>query len=239
MRVVRYVDGVKRLGLLGGMSWESSIEYERMINELVRDRLGGVASADLLIRSFNFADIETLQQQGRWDEAARLLAEAAVQLVAGGAEGVVLCTNTMHKLADDVQQAIDVPLLHIADTTAEAVQRAGLDTVALLGTRYTMEQDFYAGRLRTRHGLNVIVPPEPDLTEVHEVVYEELVRGVVNPASRARYLEIIDRLVARGAQGVIAGCTEIELLVSQQDLDLPLFPTARLYAQAAVEFALG
>jgi len=151
----------------------------------------------------------------------------------------VLCTNTMHKLADDVQQAIDVPLLHIADATAEAVQRAGLDTVALLGTRYTMEQDFYAGRLRTRHGLNVMVPPEPDLTEVHDVIYEELVRGMVNPASRARYLEVIDRLAARGAQGVIAGCTEIELLVSQQDLDLPLFPTARLHAQAAVEFALG
>ena len=230
---------MKRLGLLGGMSWESSIEYERMINELVRDRLGGIASADLFIRSFNFADIEALQQQGRWDEAARLLAAAAAQLVASGAEGVVLCTNTMHKLADDVQQAIDVPLLHIADATAEAVQRAGLDTVALLGTRYTMEQDFYAGRLRTRHGLNLIVPPEPDVTDVHDVIYKELVRGMVNPASRVRYLEIIDRLVARGAQVVIAGCTEIELLVSQQDLDLPLFPTARIHAQAAVEFALG
>jgi aspartate racemase len=224
--------------LLGGMSWESSIEYERMINELVRDRLGGVASADLLIRSFNFADIEALQSQGRWDEASRLLAEAAAQLVAGGAEAVVMCTNTMHKLADDVQRAIDVPLLHIADATAEAVHREGLDKVALLGTRYTMEQDFYVGRLRTRHGLNVIVPAEPDLTEVHEVIYHELVRGVVNPSSRARYRVIIDRLVARGAKGVIAGCTEIELLVSQQDLELPLFPTARLHAQAAVEFAL-
>ena len=221
------------------MSWESSVEYERVINELVRERLGGVASADLLVRSFNFADIESLQDLGRWDEAATLLAQAATHLVAGGAEAVVLCTNTMHKLADDVQRAIDVPLLHIADATAEAVHRAGLDTVALLGTRYTMEQDFYIGRLRTRHGLEVIVPTEPDLTQVHDVIYEELVRGVVNPVSRMRYREIIDRLVDRGAQGVIAGCTEIELLVSQRDLDHPLFPTARLHAQAAVDFALG
>jgi aspartate racemase len=230
---------VKRLGLLGGMSWESSIEYERIINERVRDRLGGVASADLLIRSFNFADIETLQGQDRWDDAARLLAEAAAHLVAGGAQAVVLCTNTMHRLADEIQDAISVPLLHIADATAGAVRRAGLDTVALLGTRYTMEQDFYVGRLRSLHGLEVVVPREPDLTEVHDVIYGELVRGVVNPDSRSRYLDIIDRLVAGGAQGVIAGCTEIELLVDEDDLDVPVFPTARLHAEAAVAFALS
>ncbi len=229
---------MKRLGLLGGMSWESSIEYERTINELVRARLGGVASADLLIRSFNFADIEALQAQGRWGESARLLAGAAAHLEAGGAEAVVLCTNTMHRLADDIQDAITVPLLHITDATAEAVRRAGLDTVALLGTRYTMEEDFYLGRLRSRHGITALVPPEPDLTEVHDIIYGELVRGVVTDASRTRYLAIIDRLVARGAQGVIAGCTEIELLVSRGDLDVPLFPTARLHAEAAVAFAL-
>ena len=230
---------MRRLGLLGGMSWESSIEYERIINELVRERLGGVASADLLIRSFNFADIEALQSQGRWDEAAKLLADAASQLAAGGADAIVLCTNTMHRLSDDIEAAIDVPLLHIGDATAQAVLRAGVDTVALLGTRYTMEQDFYAGRLRDRHGLTVLVPPEPDLTDVHEVIYGELVRGVVSPVSRARYGEIIERLITRGAQGVIAGCTEIELLVTQDDLEVPLFPTARLHAEAAVEFALG
>jgi aspartate racemase len=230
---------VRRLGLLGGMSWESSIEYERIINERVRDRLGGVASADLLIRSFNFADIETLQSQARWDEAGRLLAEAAAHLVAGGADAVVLCTNTMHRLADEIQSAIPVPLLHIADATADAVRRAGLDTVALLGTRYTMEQDFYVGRLRSLHGLDVIVPREPDLTEVHDVIYGELVRGVIDPESRTRYLDIIGRLVAGGAHGVIAGCTEIELLVGEDDLDVPLFPTARLHAEAAVDFALS
>jgi aspartate racemase len=221
------------------MSWESSIEYERIINERVRDRLGGVASADLLIRSFNFADIETLQSQARWDDAARLLIEAATHLVGGGADAVVLCTNTMHKLADEIQDAIPFPLLHIADATAEAVHQAGLDTVALLGTRYTMEQDFYVGRLRSLHGLDVIVPREPDLTEVHDVIYGELVRGMINPDSRTRYLDIIDRLIASGAQGVIAGCTEIELLVDEDDRDVPVFPTARLHAEAAVAFPLS
>lgn len=230
---------MKRLGLLGGMSWESSIEYERAINNLVRERLGGVASADLLIRSFNFADIEALQAQNRWDEAATLLAEAAVHLVSGGAEAIVLCTNTMHKLADDIQRAVDVPLLHIADATARAIEDTGLDTVALLGTRYTMEQDFYAGRLRDLHGIEAIVPAEPDLSVVHDVIYDELVRGVVSPKSRTQYVAIIDRLAARGAQGVIAGCTEIELLVGEQDLDLPLFPSAQLHARSAAEFALG
>lgn len=220
------------------MSWESSIEYERVINELVRERVGGVASADLLIRSFNFADIEQLQSEERWDEAGRVLARAAAHLVAGGAEAIVLCTNTMHKLADAIEEAIDVPLLHIADATAEEVRRAGCGTVALLGTRYTMEQDFYAHRLQERHGITVIVPEEPDRSVVHDVIYDELVRGIVNERSRKGYLEIIGRLVDQGAQGVVAGCTEIELLVSQQDLAVPLFATARIHARAAVDFAL-
>jgi len=220
------------------MSWESSIEYERIINEQVRERLGGVASADLLIRSFNFADIEALQEAGHWDAAGRLLADAAAHLVDGGAEAIVICTNTMHRLADEVQAAVSVPVIHIADATAQAVTHTGIEVVALLGTRYTMEQDFYVGRLRERHGLIVLVPDEPDRSFVHDVIYGELVRGVVRPDSRRAYLGVVDRLVKRGAQGVIAGCTEIELLIGQQDLHVPLFPTARIHAEAAVRFAL-
>jgi len=230
---------MKRLGLLGGMSWESSIEYERTINELVRERLGGVASADLLIRSFNFADIEALQAAGRWDDAGLLLAQAAANLADGGADAIVICTNTMHRLADVVQAAVDVPVIHIADATAAAVHAADIQVVALLGTRYTMEQAFYVGRLRERHGLTVLVPDEPDRTVVHDVIYDELVRGVISDRSRAQYLAIIERLVEQGAQGVIAGCTEIELLVGPSDVQVPWFPTAHLHAVAAVEFALA
>lgn len=220
------------------MSWESSIEYERTINELVRARLGGVASADLLIRSFNFADIEALQESGRWDEAGHLLSNAARHLEDGGAQAIVLCTNTMHVLADEIVAAVTIPLLHIADATAEAVRRAGITTVALLGTRYTMEKDFYVSRLRD-HGLSVLVPDEPDRTTVHDVIYGELVRGVIDERSRLRYQQIVGRLLDRGARAVIAGCTEIELLLRAEDLAVPLFPTAALHAKAAADFALG
>jgi aspartate racemase len=230
---------MKRLGLLGGMSWESSIEYERIINELVRERLGGVASADLLVRSFNFADIEALQEAGRWDEAGEVLANAATHLAAGGAEAILICTNTMHRLADVVQAAVQVPVIHIADATATAVRSAGVEVVALLGTRYTMEQDFYVGRLRDRHGLSVLVSEEPGRTLIHDVIYGELVRGVINPGSKLAYLEVIAAMIDEGAEGVIAGCTEIELLIEQSDLAVPLFPTARLHAEAAARFALG
>jgi aspartate racemase len=219
------------------MSWESSIEYERWINQIVRDRLGTVASADLIIRSFNFADIEALQEANAWDEAGELLADAARSLEQAGADALVLCTNTMHRVADQIQAAVSVPLLHIADATAEAARRQGCTSVGLLGTRYTMEQDFYMGRLRSL-GLDVIVPDEPDRTTVHEVIYAELVRGIIDSTSKQNYLQVIDRLVARGAQGIIAGCTEIELLVTAEDLTVPYFPTARLHARAAAEFAL-
>jgi aspartate racemase len=229
---------MRRLGLLGGMSWESSIEYERWINQIVRDRLGTVASADLIIRSFNFAEIEALQEANAWDAAGELLADAAWSLEQAGADALVLCTNTMHRVADQIRAAVTIPLLHIADATAEAVRRQGCTAVGLLGTRYTMEQDFYIGRLRTL-GLDVFVPDEPDRTTVHEVIYTELVRGIIAPTTKQAYLEVIDRLVARGAQGIIAGCTEIELLVSADDLTVPYFPTARLHAQAAAEFALS
>ena len=230
---------MKRLGLLGGMSWESSIEYERTINELVRERVGGLASADLIIRSFNFADIEALQVDGRWDEAGRVLADAAVSLADAGADAIIVCTNTMHRLADVIQSAVSIPLLHIADATAAAVKASGVDVVALLGTRYTMELDYYVGRLRNLHGLTVIVPDESDRVAIHRVIYEELVRGIINPQSKSEYLVIVDRLLANGALGVISGCTEIELLIHPEDLRVPMFPTAYLHAVAAVDFALS
>jgi aspartate racemase len=228
----------KTIGLLGGMSWESSIEYERIINTEIRDRLGGTHSADLIIRSYDFAAIEALQEAGDWEACAQLLARDAAALVAAGAEAVALCTNTMHVVADAIEAAIDVPFIHLADTTAAAVVAAGLETVALLGTRYTMEHDFYRGRLES-HGLSVLVPEEPDRTMVHDTIYDELVRGVVSPESRAVYLLAIDRLLARGAEGVIAGCTEIELLVTPEDLETPYFPTARLHAEAVAAWALS
>jgi aspartate racemase len=228
---------MKTIGLLGGMSWESSIEYERIINTEVRRRLGGVHSADLLIRSYDFAAIEELQAEGDWDGAGRLLAKDAHRLQEAGADLIVLCTNTMHLVADAIEAAIDVPFLHLADTTARAVIDAGIDTVALLGTRFTMEKDFYRGRLE-QHGLTVVVPDEADMAVVHNVIYDELVRGRIVASSRNAYLEIIDRLIAGGCQGVIAGCTEIELLVTADDLSIPYFPTTRLHAIAAVNAAL-
>ncbi len=229
---------MKTIGLLGGMSWESSIEYERLINTEVRRRLGGSASADLIIRSYDFAAIEAAQADGRWSDLGSLLASDAKRLQVAGAEIVVLCTNTMHKVADQIEEAIDVPFLHLGDATAAAVRGAGLQTVGLLGTRYTMEHDFYRGRLEA-NGLAVLVPDESDRTIVHRVIYDELVQGVVRDQSRSSYLEVIDRLVGRGAEGVIAGCTEIELLVGPEHLDVPWFPTAQLHALATVDAALG
>lgn len=229
---------MKTIGLLGGMSWESSIEYERIINTEVRRRLGGVHSADLLIRSYDFEEIEQLQARDDWSAAGTLLAADARRLQDAGAELVALCTNTMHIVADEIAAAIDVPLVHLADTCAVAVCAAGIDTVALLGTRFTMEKDFYRGRLE-QHGLKVIVPDPDDRTFVHDVIYDELVQGQIVDQSRTRYLEIIDGLVARGAQGVIAGCTEIELLVTPGDVVIPYFPTTMLHAMAVVNLALA
>lgn len=226
------------IGLLGGMSWESSIEYERIINTEMRQRLGGAHSADLVIRSYDFAAIEALQERGNWAAAGQLLAADARKLQAAGAGCIVLATNTMHRVAGAIEAAIEVPFLHIADTTAAAVTGAGLGTVGLLGTRYTMEQDFYRSRLES-HGLSVLIPDEPDRTTVHEVIYGELIRGVINAGSRRRYLDVIDRLVQRSATGIIAGCTEIELLVGPGDVSVPYFPTTRLHALAAVEWALA
>ncbi len=229
---------MKRLGLLGGMSWESSAEYYRLVNEATRERLGGLHSADCLLRSVDFAEVEQLQRAGRWDEAGALLAAEAAALVAAGAELLVLCTNTMHKVADAIAAAIDVPFVHIADTTADAVRAHGLRTVGLLATAYTMEQDFYVGRLRDVHGLEVLVPGAPDRRVVHDVIYEELCVGVIDDSSREQYRRIMRDLVGRGAEGILLGCTEIDLLVGPQDASVPVFDTTRLHAERAVELAL-
>ena len=230
---------MKRIGLLGGMSWESSAEYYRFVNEVTRDRLGGLHSADCIMRSVDFADIEVLQRSGAWDEAGARLAGESRALQDAGAELLVLCTNTMHKVADAITEAIDIPLVHIADTTAEAVRAAGLGTVGLLATAYTMEQYFYVGRLRDRHGLDVLVPEEDERREVHRVIYEELCVGVVEDASRDAYRDVMAALAGRGAEGILLGCTEIDLLVGPDDATVPLFDTTRLHAERAVDLALS
>jgi aspartate racemase len=227
------------IGLIGGLSWESSAEYYRIINERMRDRLGGLHSARCLMWSFDFAQVEELQHAGRWDDATALMVEAARRLERGGADFVVICTNTMHRMADDVQAAVPIPLLHIADPTAERIKEAGLTRIGLLGTAFTMEQDFYKGRLTARHGLDVLVPDEADRRTVHRVIYDELVQGKVEEKSRDAYRQIIARLVARGAEAIILGCTEIMLLVRPEDSAVPLFDTTAIHADAAVERALA
>lgn len=228
---------MRTIGMLGGMSWESTAEYYRLANEAVRDRLGGLHSARLLVDSLDFADVEALQSAGDWDAAGALLAERARALQAGGADLVVLCTNTMHKVIDAIEAAVDLPVLHIADATAAVITLAGLTRVGLLGTAFTMEQDFYRQRM-SGHGIEVITPADDDRATVHRVIYEELVRGVVRDESREAYRAIIARLVADGAEGVILGCTEIELLVSQADSPVPVFATTRIHVDAAVSAAL-
>jgi aspartate racemase len=225
--------------MLGGMSWESSAEYYRLVNEIVRDRLGGLSSADCVLRSVDFAPVERLQREGGWVEAGELLAGEARALEAAGAELLVLCTNTMHKLADEIAAAVSIPFVHIADATAAAVRAAGLGSVGLLATAYTMEQDFYVGRLRERHALEVLVPPEADRRTVHDVIYDELCVGVVRDESRERYREIMAALVERGAEGLLLGCTEIDLLVGEGDATVPVFDTTALHAQAAADLALS
>ena len=229
---------MRTIGLLGGMSWESTAIYYRLANELVRERLGGLHSARLLMLSVDFAPIEEMQVAGRWDEAGELLAAEARRLEAGGADLLVLCTNTMHKVADTVQEAVSIPLLHLGDATAGAVRDAGLTTVGLLATGFTMSQDFYRDRLES-HGLTVLVPSAEDQAMVHRVIYDELCLGVVRDESRAAYVEVVDRLVAQGAEGVILGCTEIEMLIGPDDLDVPSFPTTRIHVEAALDAALG
>ncbi|MBW2096599.1 MAG: aspartate/glutamate racemase family protein [Deltaproteobacteria bacterium] len=229
---------MKTIGLIGGMSWESSLEYYRIINQEIRNRLGGQHSAKVLMYSLDFEPIEELQRQGRWEEMALILQDAAKRLELAGANFFLICTNTMHKIAPEVQDSVRIPLLHIADATAEEVKASGISTVGLLGTRYTMEQNFLKGYLSSKHGLDVIIP-EPDSRDiVHNVVYDELCLGTIREESKKVFLRIIQDLGEKGAQGVILGCTEIPLLVHQKDTSLPLFDTTAIHAKKAVEMAL-
>lgn len=229
---------MRTIGMLGGMSWQSTAEYYRLANELVRSRLGGVHSARILLDSIDFADMEELQSAGKWKEAGDVLAAKASALEAAGADMLVLCTNTMHIVVDALEQAVAIPLLHIVDTTSSKIAQQGLSRVGLLGTMFTMEQNFYRDRLFA-NGLDVIVPEQRDRTTVHRIIYEELIRGVVRQESRAEYRAVIERLVAAGAEGIILGCTEIELLVSAKDSPVPVFPTTLLHVEAAVDIALS
>ncbi|MET3928303.1 aspartate racemase [Lysobacter sp. OAE881] len=230
---------MKTLGLIGGMSWESTVPYYRTINQTVKEQLGGLHSARLLLYSVEFAEIEKLQHAGDWDAAGAVLADAARSLKAGGAQLLVICTNTMHKVADAVEAASGLPLLHIADATGDAIRARGITRIGLLGTRFTMEQDFYRRRLIERHGLDVLVPEPDERDLVHRVIYDELCQGVIRDESRAQYGRVMDGLVARGAQGIILGCTEIGLLVGEDDASVPLFDTTALHARAAALAALG
>jgi len=230
---------MKTIGMIGGMSWESSIEYYRIINETVRTELGGLHSAKSILYSVEFAEIEALQHRDRWDEAANIMIAAARSIENGGADFAIICTNTMHKLYDIVQKSIRIPMLHIADATAEKIKAQGLRRIALLGTRFTMEEDFYKGRLVEKYGLEVIIPLEADMEIVHRVIYDELCGGIIRADSKQKYAEIIQRLVAEGAEGIILGCTEIGLLVKPEDSPVPLFDTTEIHARAAVAYALG
>jgi aspartate racemase len=230
---------LKTIGLIGGMSWESTVPYYRLINETIKERLGGLHSAKLILYSVDFHDIERLQHSGDWDAAGEMLATAARSLEAAGADFLVLCTNTMHKVAPAIEAAVRIPLFHIADPTAEEIKRAGFSKVGLLGTRFTMEEAFYRECLSERHGLDVLVPDQEDRDIVHRVIYDELCLGAINPESHAEYRRIIAGLVERGAEAVILGCTEISLLVAQQDSTVPLFDTTSIHARKAAEFALS
>ena len=229
---------MKTLGLLGGMSWESTVTYYQIINETVKEELGGLHSAKILLYSVDFAEIEAHQASGAWDKSAEALGNAAKRLEKAGADYLVICTNTMHKVAPRIQSQISIPLIHIADATADALEDAGVKTVALLGTKYTMTQDFYKDKLTDR-GIQVLVPDGPDIETVNRVIYDELCRGIISPASRASYVEIIGKLKDKGAQGVILGCTEIGLLIRPEDSPLPVFDTTVIHAKKAAHMAIA
>ncbi|HDM8188038.1 aspartate/glutamate racemase family protein [Vibrio harveyi] len=229
---------MKTIGLIGGMSWESTANYYQIINREVKARLGGLHSGKVCLYSVDFAEIETLQHQDRWDDTAIILAQAAKSVEAGGADFILICTNTMHKVADQIQQAANVPLVHIADATAEQLVVDGIKKVGLLGTRFTMEQDFYKQRLIDKFGVDVVVPSSDDQTIVHDVIYNELCKGEVRNDSRQHYLTIIEKLVEQGAEAIILGCTEIAMLVESQHTDVKLYDTTEIHAKAAVEKAL-
>lgn len=230
---------LKTLGLMGGMSWESTVPYYRQINETVKAHLGGLHSARIILYSINFAEVEHLQASGQWQAAGALLADVAQKLEGAGADALVLCTNTMHKVADAITEAVNIPLLHIADPTALAIRQAGYTSVGLLGTNFTMEQDFYRSRLEQNHGLTVLTPPKADRDRVHQIIYQELCLGQVQDSSRQAYLRVIADLGARGAQAIILGCTEIAMLIQPENCPLPLFDTTTLHARSAALWALS
>jgi len=229
---------MKTIGLLGGMSWESTVPYYQTLNRAIASALGGFHSARILLYSVDFAEIERLQHADRWGEAGTLLSDAALNLEGAGADFLVLCTNTMHRVAEDIEARVRIPLLHIADPTARAIQAAGCSTVGLLGTRFTMEQDFYRRRLETEFGLTVHVPEDRSRALVHDAIYSELCRGIISESARAGFQRVVSELVAVGAEGIILGCTEIGLLLRPADVSVPLFDTAELHAEAAAAFAL-
>ena len=229
---------MRTIGLIGGMSWESSQEYYRIINETVKEKLGGFHSAKIIMYSVDFEEIEKLQHQGQWKQLTEIMIDAAQRVERAGADFVVLCTNTMHKMADEVQQNIKIPLLHIADATAEKIKEKGLRKIGLLGTKFTMEEDFYKGKLKEKHGLDVIIPSEEERQIVHDVIYKELCLGEIKRSSKEQFKKIIQNLVSNGAEGIILGCTEIPLLIKQEDVEVPLFDTTMLHAKAAVEFSI-
>ncbi len=229
---------MKTIGMIGGMSWESTLSYYKAINEGVKAALGGLNSAQICLYSVNFEPIEKLQHEGKWDETAQLLAQAAKSVEAGGADFLLICTNTMHKVAPEIEAQISIPILHIADATAKQLQQDGIERVGLLGTRFTMEQEFYKGRLQQQFGIDVLIPDAEQRQQVHRVIYEELCLGTIRTESRAQYVEIVEDLHRRGAQAVILGCTEIALLIQQHDTDVPLYDTTKIHAEQAVQLAL-
>ncbi|MBW2341840.1 MAG: aspartate/glutamate racemase family protein [Deltaproteobacteria bacterium] len=230
---------MKIIGLIGGMSWESSSEYYRIINQMVKERLGGLHSAQCLLYSVDFQEIEELQHQDEWEELTRLMIQFAQKLEDAGAEFIVICTNTMHKMAEEVENSVPIPLVHIADATAQAIVKKGLRRTALLGTRFTMEEDFYKKRLEQRYNIEVMIPSETDRKAIDDVIYHELCLGIIKQSSKERFKKIIKALAVNGAEGVILGCTEIPLLISQEDVEIPLFDTTKIHAESAVEMALG
>ncbi|MEL7312535.1 MAG: aspartate/glutamate racemase family protein [Pseudomonadota bacterium] len=229
---------MKTLGLIGGMSWESTTTYYQLLNEGVRDRVGGLHSASLILWSFDFAEIEAYQSAGDWDRATTRIVDVAQRLESAGADGLLICTNTMHLMAEDIESACEVPLLHIADATAVAIRKHSVKRPLLLGTRFTMEQDFYKGRLQARHGIEAKIPEADERAVVHRIIYDELCQGEIRPESRAAYQGIIERAMSAGADGVILGCTEIGLLIQQEGLEIPVFDTTALHVEAALSFAL-
>jgi len=230
---------MKTMGLIGGMSWESTVEYYKIINEIIKEKLGGLHSAKILMYSVDFEEIAELQHKGRWKELTEVMVEIAKRLEGAGTDFLLICTNTMHKMADDVQQEIGIPLLNIIDVTAERIKKLGLRKVGLLGTKFTMEDDFYKGRLTRKHGIEVLIPDDEERQLVHDIIYDELCLGVIKQSSKEKVKRIVENLVSKGAEGIILGCTELPLLIKQEDCDVPVIDTTRIHAEAAVEYAIG